>query len=291
MGRKSKFRISLKPFCYYCDKQFNNESILYQHQKAKHFGCTECRKRCSTGPSLSDHVRKVHNHEIYVIPNAIHGRNSIEMAIYGMDGVPMSLIDYKLKLKAEEKKKKLNKKGEILELDPDMDARKLKKKEKIFSQDTNVYYNPNIINIARSNDQIKALRIMSNNLPNVNNLLMSQMQIPNTQIRLNMSQMPIQQNINSNAQMNQHVFNKANTGMNLSNNNMYGQHIPHIMNNNCILQNNMPIPQMPNNNLPLPMMPNNSIPIPQMPNSSMPIPQMPNSSMPIPQMPNNISYH
>lgn len=173
MGRKSKYRTYLKPFCYYCDKEYNTEAILYQHQKAKHFACliSKCSKRCSTGPSLYDHVKKMHNLEIKQVNNAINGRNSIDISIYGMDGVPMTLINYKLKLKIEEKKKKLLKEGDkSIEIDPSI--KKLNKKEFLkFKSDVNFYHNPNIINITRSNDQIKALNIMYSNIPSLSSLI------------------------------------------------------------------------------------------------------------------------
>ena len=56
MGRKKRDLSYLKPFCYYCDKVFNNEIILHQHQKAKHFTCTYCKKKFSTATSLHGHI-------------------------------------------------------------------------------------------------------------------------------------------------------------------------------------------------------------------------------------------
>ena len=67
MGRKKRLVVALKPFCYYCDKEFNNEIILHQHQKARHFNCRQCRKRFSTAPALDTHMLQVHkecNNEI-----------------------------------------------------------------------------------------------------------------------------------------------------------------------------------------------------------------------------------
>jgi hypothetical protein len=38
MGRKKRTRASIvKPFCYYCDRVFEDEFTLIQHQKARHF--------------------------------------------------------------------------------------------------------------------------------------------------------------------------------------------------------------------------------------------------------------
>ncbi|KAG8050304.1 hypothetical protein GUJ93_ZPchr0009g908 [Zizania palustris] len=40
MGKKKRVE---KVFRYYCDREFDEEKILAQHQKAKHFKCHLCR--------------------------------------------------------------------------------------------------------------------------------------------------------------------------------------------------------------------------------------------------------
>lgn len=64
MGRKSK-RASDKPsddvidmFCYYCDREFDDDNVLIEHQKARHFKCM-CGKRMATAQSLSVHMIQV----------------------------------------------------------------------------------------------------------------------------------------------------------------------------------------------------------------------------------------
>lgn len=47
MGKKKK-RSDQKPFCYYCDRIFDDEAMLVQHQRAKHFKCPECPKKLNT---------------------------------------------------------------------------------------------------------------------------------------------------------------------------------------------------------------------------------------------------
>ena len=46
MGRKSKSKAkAVQPFCYYCDREFDDENVLIQHQKvrASHARCcTRC---------------------------------------------------------------------------------------------------------------------------------------------------------------------------------------------------------------------------------------------------------
>jgi hypothetical protein len=86
MGRKKKKQT--KPWCWYCNREFDDEKILLQHQKAKHFKCHICHKKLYTGPGLQIHSIQVHKENIDKIPNAIKGRDNIEIEIYGMEGIP-----------------------------------------------------------------------------------------------------------------------------------------------------------------------------------------------------------
>ncbi|CAF0791706.1 unnamed protein product [Adineta steineri] len=86
MGRKKK-KIT-KPWCWYCNREFDDEKILLQHQKAKHFKCHLCHKKLYTGPGLQIHSIQVHKENIDKVPNAIKGRDNIEIEIYGMEGIP-----------------------------------------------------------------------------------------------------------------------------------------------------------------------------------------------------------
>ncbi|UJR33629.1 hypothetical protein I4U23_021064 [Adineta vaga] len=86
MGRKKKKQ--MKPWCWYCNREFDDEKILLEHQKARHFKCLICRKKLFTGPGLQIHSQQVHNERIDKVPNAIKGRESIEIEIHGMEGIP-----------------------------------------------------------------------------------------------------------------------------------------------------------------------------------------------------------
>ncbi|XP_050534072.1 BUB3-interacting and GLEBS motif-containing protein ZNF207-like isoform X2 [Daktulosphaira vitifoliae] len=86
MGRKKKKQS--KPWCWYCNREFDDEKILIQHQKAKHFKCHICHKKLYTGPGLSIHCMQVHKETIDKVPNAISQRSNIEIEIYGMEGIP-----------------------------------------------------------------------------------------------------------------------------------------------------------------------------------------------------------
>ena len=94
MGRKNRQKIRyLRPFCYYCDREFGDEFILHQHQKSRHFSCYLCHKKFSTAVSMATHVLQVHKEQVSKVPNAKAGRDTIELDIYGMEGVPPSLIE------------------------------------------------------------------------------------------------------------------------------------------------------------------------------------------------------
>ncbi|KAM4661885.1 BUB3-interacting and GLEBS motif-containing protein ZNF207 isoform 2-T2 [Discoglossus pictus] len=111
MGRKKKKQ--LKPWCWYCNRDFDDEKILIQHQKAKHFKCHICHKKLYTGPGLAIHCMQVHKETIDAVPNAIPGRTDIELEIYGMEGIPEKDMEERRRLleqktQAESQKKKSN---------------------------------------------------------------------------------------------------------------------------------------------------------------------------------------
>ncbi|KAB1221533.1 Protein SUPPRESSOR OF FRI 4 [Morella rubra] len=131
MGKKKK-RASSKVWCYYCDREFEDEKILVQHQKAKHFKCHVCHKKLSTAGGMAIHVLQVHkesvtksriirellgqsftwyydieamglivspvkgfffvNDVVYRVPNAKPGRESTDIEIYGMQGIPPDVL-------------------------------------------------------------------------------------------------------------------------------------------------------------------------------------------------------
>lgn len=86
MGRKKKKVI--KPWCWYCNRDFEDEKVLMQHQKAKHFKCHICYKKLYSGPGIAVHCQTVHKETIDKIPNSLPGRGSTEIEIYGMEGIP-----------------------------------------------------------------------------------------------------------------------------------------------------------------------------------------------------------
>ncbi|XP_077253449.1 zinc finger (C2H2 type) family protein [Tasmannia lanceolata] len=90
MGKKKK-RAS-KVWCYYCDREFEDEKILVQHQKAKHFKCHVCHKKLSTASGMAIHVLQVHKESVTKVPSAKPDRESIEIEIFGMQGIPPEVL-------------------------------------------------------------------------------------------------------------------------------------------------------------------------------------------------------
>lgn len=48
----------------YCDREFEDEKVLINHQKAKHFQCTLCHRRLNTAGGLGVHAMQVHKETI-----------------------------------------------------------------------------------------------------------------------------------------------------------------------------------------------------------------------------------
>ncbi|XP_034681506.1 protein SUPPRESSOR OF FRI 4-like isoform X4 [Vitis riparia] len=90
MGKKKKR--AAKVFCYYCEREFEDEKILVQHQKAKHFKCHVCNKKLSTASGMAIHVLQVHKETVSKVPNANPGRESTEIEIFGMQGIPDDIL-------------------------------------------------------------------------------------------------------------------------------------------------------------------------------------------------------
>ncbi|UIZ27895.1 hypothetical protein KXD40_004261 [Peronospora effusa] len=75
-------------FCYYCDRNFDDEKVLILHQKARHFKCPTCYKKLSTISGMTIHMQQVHKESLKSIPNAKEGKESVAVEVYGMEGVP-----------------------------------------------------------------------------------------------------------------------------------------------------------------------------------------------------------
>mmetsp|Transcript_108290 Transcript_108290/g.345835 ORF Transcript_108290/g.345835 Transcript_108290/m.345835 type:complete len:247 (+) Transcript_108290:76-816(+) len=104
MGKKKKFSnvpepppIN-RPFCFFCDRTFDDETVLLQHQRSKHFRCHECdasalRGKCESVQGLMIHTLKVHSKTLTKVPNALLGRDNPQLNVYGMEGIPPELLE------------------------------------------------------------------------------------------------------------------------------------------------------------------------------------------------------
>ncbi|KAF9443426.1 hypothetical protein P691DRAFT_808961, partial [Macrolepiota fuliginosa MF-IS2] len=102
---KKKNKQLLRPWCWYCEREFEDEKVLMQHQKAKHFKCGMCPRRLNTAGGLAVHIQQVHKLEPENLPrieNALPGRDGYEVEIFGMEGIPApDVADYKRRKEIE----------------------------------------------------------------------------------------------------------------------------------------------------------------------------------------------
>ncbi|KAJ1827164.1 hypothetical protein LPJ56_001809 [Coemansia sp. RSA 2599] len=99
MGRKKSRKIVFKPWCWYCEREFEDEKVLIQHQKAKHFKCHICAKRLNTANGMVIHVAQVHKENIKHVPNALPGREKPDLEIFGSIGIPEEdVADYEQRM-------------------------------------------------------------------------------------------------------------------------------------------------------------------------------------------------
>ncbi|KAF1931105.1 uncharacterized protein M421DRAFT_417749 [Didymella exigua CBS 183.55] len=82
-----------RPWCFYCERDFDDLKILISHQKAKHFKCDRCGRRLNTAGGLSVHMNQVHKENLTHVENAIGGRQGLDIEIFGMEGVPAEVLD------------------------------------------------------------------------------------------------------------------------------------------------------------------------------------------------------
>ncbi|GAA6037210.1 hypothetical protein JCM8097_008622 [Rhodosporidiobolus ruineniae] len=95
-------KFSALAWCWYCDRTFEDQRVLLSHQKAKHFRCSLCPRRLNTAGGLAVHLDQVHKVGTDKIENALPGRDSFDIEIYGMEGVPAPDLAAWKKRQAEE---------------------------------------------------------------------------------------------------------------------------------------------------------------------------------------------
>ena len=91
---KHKKVLFIRPFCYYCNRDFPSEKVLISHQKAVHFRCNHqrCRKFFNEAAALQEHTEKVHRRSITKINRALTSRSDPNVSISGMAGVSLDII-------------------------------------------------------------------------------------------------------------------------------------------------------------------------------------------------------
>ncbi|KAK3305637.1 uncharacterized protein B0T15DRAFT_511532 [Chaetomium strumarium] len=97
MGKKKRGHpdveeLLARPWCYYCERDFEDLKLLISHQKAKHFKCERCGKRLNTAGGLSVHMNQVHKETLSSVENALPNRQGLDVEIFGMEGVPDDIV-------------------------------------------------------------------------------------------------------------------------------------------------------------------------------------------------------
>lgn len=80
--------LNTKAWCWYCDRDFDSDAVLIQHQKARHFKCNHCHRKLNSASGLVIHAAQVHKVTMDKVPNSTAGHDTPELEIYGMEGVP-----------------------------------------------------------------------------------------------------------------------------------------------------------------------------------------------------------
>lgn len=97
MGKKKRRHpdveeLLARPWCYYCERDFEDLKLLISHQKAKHFKCDRCGRRLNTAGGLSVHMNQVHKESLSTVENALPNRQGLEVEIFGMEGIPEDIV-------------------------------------------------------------------------------------------------------------------------------------------------------------------------------------------------------
>ncbi|KAF2230297.1 hypothetical protein EV356DRAFT_492309 [Viridothelium virens] len=81
-----------RPWCYYCERDFEDVRVLISHQKAKHFKCPKCTRRLNTAGGLSVHLNQVHKDTLDEVEGAVVSRRDPTLEIFAMEGIPDDIL-------------------------------------------------------------------------------------------------------------------------------------------------------------------------------------------------------
>lgn len=84
------------PFCYYCDREFDDVKTLIQHQRTKHFCCEECGRTFSSVTSLRVHMLNSYKKSLKEVPHALSGRENPDIVVHGMEGLPQDILEERI---------------------------------------------------------------------------------------------------------------------------------------------------------------------------------------------------
>ncbi|KKA28251.1 hypothetical protein TD95_002424 [Thielaviopsis punctulata] len=98
MGKKKRSypdidEILARPWCYYCERDFEDLKLLISHQKAKHFKCEKCGRRLNTAGGLAVHMNQVHKETLTEVDHALPNRQGLDVEIFGMEGIPQDILE------------------------------------------------------------------------------------------------------------------------------------------------------------------------------------------------------
>lgn len=119
MGRKkaavanqAQEPFELKPFCYYCEREFDTTKTLIQHQRTKHFNCAECGLKFDTVTGLRVHMLNAYKKTMKEVPNAMRGRENPDIVVHGMEGLPKGILEERTRKALAERAEREQQKAE-----------------------------------------------------------------------------------------------------------------------------------------------------------------------------------
>ncbi|KAJ9075823.1 hypothetical protein DSO57_1032005 [Entomophthora muscae] len=88
MGKKRKVIVTILPWCWYCEREFDSEKLLIEHQRKRHYTCEICSKKHKTLAYLNEHSIREHKAPIEKVAYSLPGRDSVDIVIRGTEGIP-----------------------------------------------------------------------------------------------------------------------------------------------------------------------------------------------------------